>query len=183
MEHYVLCYPLNTVNKRNIYLAKKLRMSCIMMSEMLGNQYFLARNYANATKNLQYALDIDPLNKPVRKKLVICFSQIGEIQNALNIFYNLILEDIDCIINADPVGDDCPCPELVIHYGTILPYEENSTDLIIMLGMLWLYCDADKSLNFFKSAEKMKPEDERIKSISSIIENKLSLINKQNKQS
>ena len=158
-------------------------MFCIMMSEMLGNQYFLARNYASAAKNLQYALDIDPLSKPVRKKLVICYLQIGEIQNALNIFYNLIVEDIDCIINTDPVGDDCPCPELVTHYGSILPYEENSSDLKIMLGMLWLYCNAEKSLKFFKSVQKMKPEDERIKSISSIIENRISITNKLNKQS
>jgi len=164
-------------------MAEKLCLFCIMMSEMLGNQYFLARNYAGAAENLQYALENDPLNKSVRKKLVICYSQIGEIQNALIIFYNLILEDIDCIINTDPVGDDCPCPELVSHYGTILSYEENSTDLKIMLGMLWLYCDENKSLSFFKSVQKMKPEDERIKSISSIIENKLSLINKLNKQS
>ena len=64
-------------------------------------------------KILQYALDLDPLNKPVRKKLVICYLQIGEIQKALNIFYNLITEDIDCIINTDPVSDDCPCPDLV----------------------------------------------------------------------
>lgn len=154
-----------------------------MMSEMLGNQYFLARNYASAAENLQYALENDPLNKSVRKKLVICYSQIGEIQKALNIFYNLILEDINCIINTDPVGDDCPCPELVTHYGTILPYQENSTDLKIMLGMLWLYCDVEKSFSFFKSAEKMRPGDERIRSISSIIENRITLINNLNKHS
>jgi tetratricopeptide (TPR) repeat protein len=154
-----------------------------MMSEMLGNQYFLVRNFSNAAKNLQYALDLDPLNKPVRKKLVICYLQIGEIQKALNIFYNLITEDIDCIINTDPVSDDCPCTDLVTHYGNILPYEENSTDLKMMLGMLWLYCDANKSLSFFKSAEKMKPEDERIKSISSIIGNRTTLINKLNQHS
>ena len=154
-----------------------------MMSEMLGNQYFLARNYASAAKNLQYALDIEPLNKQVRKKLVICYSQIGEIQKALTIFHNLILEDIDSIIDTDPIGDDCPCPELVTHYGTILSYEENSTDLKIMLGMLWLYCDVEKSLSFFKSAEKMRLGDERIRSISSIIENRISLINNLNKHS
>jgi len=158
-------------------------MFCIMMSEMLGNQYFLARNFSEAAKNLQYALDLNPLNKPARKKLIISYSQIGELQKALTIFYNLILEDIDCIINTDPVGDDCPCPELVTHYGTILPYEENSTDLKLMLGMLWLYCDAKKSLSFFKSVEKIKPEDKRIKTISSIVEDRISLINKFNKHS
>ena len=81
-----------------------------MKSEMLGNQYFLARNYESAAKNLQYALNIDPLNKAVRKKLVICYSQTGEIQKALNVFYNLIEEDIDYLINTDIVSDDCPCP-------------------------------------------------------------------------
>ena len=158
-------------------------MFCTMMSEMLGNQYFLARNFSEAAKNLQYAFDLDPLNKPLRKKLIISYSQIGEIQKALTIFYNLILEDIDCIINTDLVDDDCPCPELVKHYGTILPYQENSSDLKIMLGMLWLYCDAAKSLSFFKSSEKIKPEDKRIESITNILENKLSLINNQNKHS
>ncbi len=129
------------------------------------------------------ALNNDPLSKPIRKKLIICYSQIGEIQKALSIFYNLILEDIDCIINTDPVGDDCPCPELVIHYGAVLPYEENSTDLKIMLGMLWLYCDVNKSLSFFKSAAKMKPEDKRIKPVCSIIGNRISQKNKLNKHS
>jgi tetratricopeptide (TPR) repeat protein len=164
-------------------MAEILRLFFVMMSEMLGNQYFLARNYASAAENLQYALNNDALSKPIRKKLIICYSQIGEIQKALNIFYNLIIEDIDCIINTDSISDDCPCPELVTHYGTILPYEENSTDLKVMLGMIWLYCDTNKSLSFFKTVENIKPEDNRIKSITEILENKLSLINNQNKHS
>jgi tetratricopeptide (TPR) repeat protein len=154
-----------------------------MMSEMLGNQYFLARNYESAAKNLQYALDIDPLNKAVRKKLIICYSQTGEIQKALNVFYNLIEEDIDCIINTDVVSDDCPCPDLVKHYGKIFPYEENSIDLKLMLGMLWLYCEVPTSLKFFKSVLKEYPNDERLKSISSIIGNRTTLINKLNQHS
>lgn len=160
-------------------MAEILCLFYIMMSEMLGNQYFLARNFTNAAKNLQYALDLDPLNKAVRKKLVICYSQTGEIQKAFNIFYNLILENINCIIDTDVISDDCPCPELVTHYGTILPYQENSTDLKLMLGMLWLYCDVEKSLNFFKSVLKENPDDERLKTISSMIEEKLRKIKPQ----
>jgi tetratricopeptide (TPR) repeat protein len=150
-----------------------------MMSEMLGNQYFLARNYENAAKNLQFALDNDPLNKAVRKKLIICYSQTGEIQKAFNIFYNLVLEDVDCIINTDVVSDDCPCPDLVKHYGKIFPYEENSTDLKIMLGMLWLYCEVQTSLKFFKSVLNEVQNDEKLISVSSIIEEKFNKIKQQ----
>ncbi len=150
-----------------------------MMSEMLGNQYFLARNYESAAKNLQFALDNDPLNKAVRKKLIICYSQTGEIQKAFNIFYNLLLEDVECIINTDVVSDDCPCPDLVKHYGQIFPYEKNSTDLKIMLGMLWLYCEVRTSLKFFKSVIDEFPNDEKLISVSSIIEERLNKINQQ----
>jgi tetratricopeptide (TPR) repeat protein len=144
-----------------------------MMSEIQGNQYFLARNLTNAAKNLQYALVFDPLNKPVRKKLVICYLQIGETQKALNTFYNLIIEDIVCIINTDSVSDDCPCPELVTHYGTILPYQENSTDLKIMLDMLWLSCDVQKSMSFFHSLIDENIENEKISSIVKINDSRL----------
>jgi hypothetical protein len=148
-------------------------MFYIMMSEIQGNQYFLARNLTNAAKNLQYALVFDPLNKPVRKKLVICYLQIGETQKALNTFYNLIIEDIVCIINTDSVSDDCPCPELVTHYGTILPYQENSTDLKIMLDMLWLSCDVQKSMSFFHSLIDENIENEKISSIVKINDSRL----------
>lgn len=160
-------------------MAEILRLFFVMMSEMLGNQYFLARNYESAAKNLQHALDIDPLNKAIRRKLIICYTQTGEIQKAFNIFYNLVLEDVDCIINTDIVSDDCPCPDLVKHYGKIFPYEENSIDLKLMLGMLWLYCEVQTSLNFFKSVLQVHPNDERLKAISSMIEEKLKKINPQ----
>ena len=160
-------------------MAEILRLFFVMMSEMLGNQYFLSRNYVNAAKNLQYALDIDPSNKAIRKKIIICYSQTGEIQKAFNVFYNLIVEDIDCIINTDIVADDCPCPDLVKHYGKIFPYEENSIDLKLMLGILWLYCEVQTSLNFFKSVLEEHPNDERLKSISSMIEEKIRIINPQ----
>lgn len=79
-----------------------------MHSEMLGNKYFLARNYRGAAQNLQYVLSQNPINKAARKKIIICYTQTGEIEKAFENFYSLVAEDISFIINTDPVADDCP---------------------------------------------------------------------------
>lgn len=149
-----------------------------MYSEMLGNKYFLARNYENAALNFQHTLIKDPVNKTVRKKLIICCTQIGQIQKAFENFYVLAKEDINFIVDTDLIADDCPCPELIEKYGSVLPYEDESLEMLLMLAMLWLYCDAKKSLNIFKRILIKKPADPRIKEITSIIEEKIKSTNK-----
>lgn len=149
-----------------------------MHSEMLGNKYFLARNYEGAAANFQYTLKTDPINKSARKKLIICYTQIGHIQKAFENFYFLVKEDIDFIIKTDLIADDCPCPELIEKYGSVPPYENQSYELRLMLGMLWLYCNAEKSLDFFERIIVENPEDSRIKEIASLIEGKIKPTNK-----
>ena len=149
-----------------------------MYSEMLGNKYFLARNYHGAAQNLQHVLSQNPINKSARKKIIICYTQTGEIEKAFDNFYTLVKEDINFIINTDPVADDCPCPELVAKYGKIFPYEHDSFDMKLMLAILWLYCDANKSFGFFKEISKTKIVDLRIKEITTLIEKNIQLINK-----
>ena len=149
-----------------------------MYSEMLGNKYFLARNYENAAVNFQQSLQKDPINKSMRKKIIICYTQIGQIQKAFESFYQLVKEDINFIIETDLVADDCPCVELTDKYGNVLPYENESFDLKLMLGMLWLYCNAEKSLEFFKRIIVENPDDSRIKEIASLIEGKIKPTNK-----
>lgn len=149
-----------------------------MYSEMLGNKYFLARNYEGAAANFQFTLKTDPINKSVRKKLIICYTQIGQIQKAFESFYQLVKEDIKFIIETDLVADDCPCVELTDKYGNVLPYENESFDLKLMLGMLWLYCNAEKSLEFFKRIIVENPGDSRIREIASLIEGKIKPTNK-----
>jgi pentatricopeptide repeat protein len=144
-----------------------------MVSEMLGNQYFLSKKYASAVSNFQQTLLHDPQNKSARKKLIICYTQTGNINKALDVFMELIKEDIDFVTNTDLKEDACPCPELIAKYGTILPYESNSTDLKIMLSILWLYCDAEKSYKFFKSLLDENIENEKISSVVKIIQNRL----------
>jgi len=149
-----------------------------MYSEMLGNKYFLARNYENAAVNFQQSLQKDPINKSMRKKIIICYTQIGQIQKAFESFYQLVKEDINFIIETDLVADDCPCPELTAKFGSVLPYENESYDLKLMLGMLWLYCNAEKSLEFFKRIIVENPGDSRIREIASLIEGKIKPTNK-----
>lgn len=145
---------------------------------MLGNKYFLARDYKDAAVNFQHTLKTDPINKAVRKKLIICYTQIGQIKKAFENFYLLAKEDIEFIMDTDMVADDCPCVELTEKYGNVFPYESESTDLMLMLAMLWLYCNAKKSLEFFKRIIAENPGDSRIEEIVSLIAEKIKSINK-----
>jgi tetratricopeptide (TPR) repeat protein len=149
-----------------------------MYSEMLKNKYFLARNYSGAAQNLQYVLSQNPINKSARKKIIICYTQTGEIEKAFENFYTLVQEDINFIINTDPVADDCPCPELVTKYGKMFPYENESYHMKLMLAMLWLYCDANKSYGFFKEIAETDIVDLRIKEVLTLIEKNMESINK-----
>ena len=47
----------------------------------------------------------------------------------------------------------------------------------LMLAMLWLYCDAKKSLEFFKRILIEKPGDSTIREIVSSIESKIKSTN------
>jgi tetratricopeptide (TPR) repeat protein len=79
------------------------------MFEMLGNQLFLVRNYSRAMEMLEKALWEDPKNKYVRRKLIICYTQTGDLDQALKNLLWFLKKDIHFIIDIDPVAEDCPC--------------------------------------------------------------------------
>lgn len=130
---------------------------------MLANQYFLARRYAQACAMYEKELAKRPNDKFIRRKLIICYTQIGEIKKALDVFVSCLEDDIDCIVKIDPVAEDCPCPELVTELEQNLSGNINSLDFHLMLGMLWLYCDANKSLDYFFKAQQLDPENALVK--------------------
>lgn len=142
------------------------------MSEMLGNQFFLARNYAAAAEQLEEALLRDPANKSIRKKVIICLNEIGNIHKALSYFISLIKEDAEFIINTDPVADDCPCPELVYEAERYLLNNQESIDFTLRLGMLWLYCDVRESMRYFQQAHELAPHNGDVKSILTLLKTK-----------
>lgn len=143
------------------------------MSEMLGNQYFLSRNFSKAKEAYEKVLEAEPQNEFIKKRLVICYTQTGEISKAFDVFYEILKRDIDQITNTDIVADDCPCPELVSKYGNIKPNDECSWDSRLMLGMLWLFCNIEKSLEFFDSLSSEENSDMRISEVRNLIKEKL----------
>jgi pentatricopeptide repeat protein len=143
------------------------------MDEMLGNHYFLSRNYGRAAELLEKALRDDPKNKPIRRKLIICFAQTGHVDKALSVFLSLIKEDIDFVINTDPIDDDCPCPELVFDMEHGNPNIQSSLDTSMVLGMLWLYCNLHKSHEYFTQASHLDSNDKMIKSVLALLDVRL----------
>lgn len=130
------------------------------MSEMLGNQYFLARKFCEALTELEEALNKDPLNKSIRKKLIICYIRTNQVDKALIHFIHLVNEDIHFIINTDPILDDCPCPEIIYELENALE-TKNIVERNIALGMLWLYCDLSTSIKYFSEL----PQNDEIRFI------------------
>jgi tetratricopeptide (TPR) repeat protein len=143
------------------------------MSEMLGNQFFMARNYPAAQKELEEVFLKDPQNISVKKKLVICYTQTGKLKDAINLFSKLLNENIEFIINTDPELDDCPCPELIEKIGNFNHQNESSFDHLLTLAIIWLYCDENKSLEYFKKLHELEPNNllinQSIKKIESFI--------------
>ena len=143
------------------------------MNEMLGNQYFMARNYIGAASAFQDVLKEDPANTNARKKLIISLTQIGKYTQAIDQFSNFIGDNIDSIINTDPVKDDCPCPELVHNLENLTKRGSESFTTYETLGILWLYCDINKSLEYFKKAAELKPHDDQVNAILVILNKKI----------
>lgn len=148
------------------------------MSEMLGNQYFLSRNFSKAKEAYENVLQVEPQNDFVKKRLIICYTQTGEILKAFDLFYELVKKDIEIITSTDLVADDCPCPELISKYENVKPNGECSRDAKLMLGMLWLFCNAQTSFEFFNTLAKEEKSDKRINEIRNIIQEKINHIEK-----
>jgi len=132
------------------------------MHEMLGNQLFLARKYPEATQNLEITFSKDPGNKAVHRKLIICYTQIGQVNKALDLFIELMKKDIRFIIDIDPLDEDCPCSELVHVMEKKLSFQQDSLDYHIILGILYLFCDVAKSLYYFQKVQTLNPQDVKI---------------------
>jgi pentatricopeptide repeat protein len=132
------------------------------MSEMLGNQYFMARNYSAAQQQLEEVILKDPLNKSAKKKLIVCYTQTGKVKEAIQFFNDLISEDIVFVINTNPIDDDCPCPELVEKIEGQKLANSDSADYHLILGIIWLFCDINKSIGYFIKAKEIAPGDKNI---------------------
>lgn len=134
------------------------------MSEMLGNQYFLARKYDLALQQFTEVLEREPDNFNCIKKTIICYTQVKEVVAALDLFHRIMEIDPFIIINTRPEDDDCPCPELVTRLENMPPTTDQMIDYYNILGMLYLYCQLDKSLAYFMKSLTVQPNQRLIAS-------------------
>jgi len=143
----------------------RLLIISIIMSEMLGNQYFMARKYAAALTAFEECIKRGKSNKGILKKMIVCYTQVGKIEKSAELLDNLIHKDLEFILNTDPILDDCPCNELVNNLQGKYNQTVKSFDYLLALGVLWLYCNMDKSISYFKKALKIKPDNKLVISI------------------
>jgi pentatricopeptide repeat protein len=139
------------------------------MSEMLANQYFLARKFDKAIQHLEAVLNEDTANERARKKLIICYCETGHVRSALELFDTVIKNNIKLIVDTDIVQEDCPCPELLERMKWYEEVAINSFDFHCIMGMLNLYCDINDSLKSFSQALKINPENKLVQDIYNII--------------
>lgn len=132
---------------------------------MLANYHFLIRDYYLALEELEKHLSIKPEDKRAKKKLIICYTQTEQLSKAFELFYELVCEDINFIVNTDPESEDCPCPALVEKLEKKEMQRPSNLELYLELGILWLYCDKEKSLKYFEKVRSLDNTDFRISSI------------------
>lgn len=123
------------------------------MSEMLGNRYFIARKFSKAIPYLEAALTETPQSAKIKRKLIICYIQTGHFDDAFRLLYEVINSDPKVILETDLYYDDCPCVELIPQWQAKEPEAANKMELYEVLGMLYLYCDIDKAIEYFNKAK------------------------------
>jgi len=140
------------------------------MSEMLANHYFMIRNFNNAIELYERVVEKNGPTKSIQKKMIICYVKTNQIDKAAEEFSKLVENDVGFIINTDLVNDDCPCSELIYELENDF-INLSSSERELALGIIWLYCDKNKSVEFLKEYLSKKPNDFRIAKSLQIIKN------------
>ena len=132
------------------------------MSEMLGNRYFLARQFDKAIPYLEEALRQSPNGDKIKKKLILCYIQTGQIERAFALFSELVEKNPNIIIDTDIYYDDCPCNELIPEWERKSQQENSSVEYLEILAMLYLYCNVERSRYFFQKASRKAKDPSKI---------------------
>lgn len=135
------------------------------MSEMLGNHYFNFRNYLLAEKTFERILAENYHNTSLLKKLSICYTQSQKINRALKLLNHLIEIDISLVLQGVKYDEDCPCNELIRKIENEYDINKENFDSLVILGVLWCYCNHKTALKYFIKAAELKPSNRYLKKI------------------
>ncbi|MFC1493419.1 hypothetical protein ACFL6O_05605 [candidate division KSB1 bacterium] len=142
-----------------------------VMSEVLGSQHFIACDFINAIKYLGAAFYNDPGNVGIHKKLIICYAMTGNVERSLDLFISMINKNPFVIINTGISDDDCPCPYLTEKIKKENIDNLGSADYFNILGELYLYCDLNESIAWFRKSIAFDKDQPRINSIIRVLTN------------
>ncbi len=137
------------------------------MSEMLGNHYFLSRNFSQAINAYSTAFHNNYPDK-VLKKLIVCHITQGNIDIAEEYFLKLIKSSPSIIINTEIIEEECPCID-IINNKENKSYSLRSIDDYIALGILWFYYDTTMAQKYFDRAQNIDTKNKFIQEIKEII--------------
>lgn len=127
------------------------------MSEMLANQYFLAMKYEQALPLFESVLDRDPINLKTKKKLIICYTQTGQLARAEALSVEVLQEDPYVIIDTDLQKEGCPCQDLATKLEHRLEGIPPGIMELNQLGILTLYWKPRTALQYFRHSMAMEP--------------------------
>jgi tetratricopeptide (TPR) repeat protein len=139
------------------------------MSEMLANHYFLSRNYQSALCEYENVLHKNSDNLLVKKRLIICYIQNGLLSNALNLFIDLLRRDSNIFVKSNGYRDYCPCRDLIFEFENKQTSGIDNYEVNLSLGILWFYCNANNSIEYFIQAEKLNPNQKKLNHVIRII--------------
>lgn len=136
---------------------------------MLGNQYFLTRNYQGALDAFLKAIKTQPASYEIRKKLVICYVSTNKVRKALNELLSIIGTNLQIITGTNIEKEDCPCQELISQFESNSIFEKDSFEHHTAFGILWLYCNPLKAIEEFNLAKLEEPDNKKIHKVLSIL--------------
>jgi pentatricopeptide repeat protein len=136
------------------------------MSEMLGNFYFHQRKFLSAQEQLESSLQSNPSDL-IKKKLIICYTQSGSLDKAIEMLYELIRRDINLIVNTNNKEENCPCSELIYEIENNPKFSNEDYNQNLVLGILWLYCNVKRSYTYLLRA---RPLNETLPTLPKVTE-------------
>lgn len=143
------------------------------MSEMLGNHYFYNRDFKSAVYEYENVMIKYPNNLLVKRKAIVCYVKQGNLDKALKMLVEILRKDNSFTKNYDKIDEDCPCRDLIFEFETKLSTNKDNYKIILSLGILWLNCNMQHSIEYFLKARELNPNQKYFSDILKIISNTL----------
>ena len=135
------------------------------MCEMLGNHFFLLKEYDNAKHIYERLLNSSKFNISIKIKLILCLIAIRKIKKAFSIFYDLIMNNSWILLNSDFVINKSICNELIYSTKKNINNFKKNSDIFLVLGMLYAFVDTNFSIKYFKVLKNISKNKTKYKNL------------------